>query len=421
MKLEEIKLGEVLNVKRGTSLSGKYYDTKGTKIRLTLGNFNYPLGGFKNNTSKLNIYFNGPVKDEFILKKGDVITPLTEQVKGLLGETARIRKSDVYIQSGDIGLLIPDEKKLDKSYMYHLISSAIIKNQLSKGAQQTKIRHTSPDKIKDCVAWIPDLNIQQKVGSFLDDIDLKIANNNAISKELESMSKTIYDYWFLQFEFPDKDGKPYKSNGGKMVWNDQLKQEIPEGWEVKKLSSVEPNIVTGKTPSTKDESNFGNDVPFVCIGDIRDHCFINETDISLSIKGANLQSSKYIPQGSLCISCIATPGLIGFVSQKSQTNQQINSIVFKNNTNKYFLYFNIKEYFDSAKVAKSGNTFANMNKQEFSSIPVLYNASVIKRFYDVVVPIFNKVKLCERENQQLKSLRDFLLPLLMNGQVEICD
>ncbi|MFM9785346.1 restriction endonuclease subunit S, partial [Streptomyces scabiei] len=139
---------------------------------------------------------------------------------------------------GDIGLLIPDEKKLDKSYMYHLISSAIIKNQLSKGAQQTKIRHTSPDKIKDCVAWIPDLNIQQKVGSFLDDIDLKIANNNAISKELESMAKTIYDYWFLQFEFPDKDGKPYKSNGGKMVWNDQLKQEIPEGWEVANLYRI---------------------------------------------------------------------------------------------------------------------------------------------------------------------------------------
>ena len=119
--------------------------------------------------------------------------------------------------------------------------------------------------------------------------------------------------------------------------------------------------------------------------------------------------------------CIATPGLIGFVCQKSQTNQQINSIVFKNNTNKYFLYFNIKEYFNSAKVVKSGNTFANMNKQEFSSIPVLYNASVIKMFYDVAEPIFNKVELCERENQQLKSLRDFLLPLLMNGQVVICD
>lgn len=304
-------------------------------------------------------------------------------------------------------------------YIYYWLK--LHKNFLFKLANVTRTPILKKSDFENIEIEIPNIKVQNTTAGLLRTIDSKIANNNAISKELESMAKTIYNYWFLQFEFPDKDGKPYKSNGGKMVWNEQLKQEIPEGWEVKKLSSVEPNIVTGKTPSTKDESNFGNDVPFVCIGDIRDHCFINETDISLSIKGANLQSNKYIPQGSLCISCIATPGLIGFVSQKSQTNQQINSIVFKNNTNKYFLYFNIKEYFNSAKVVKSGNTFANMNKQEFSSIPVLYNASVIKMFYDVAEPIFNKVELCERENQQLKSLRDFLLPLLMNGQVVICD
>lgn len=421
MKLKEIKLGDVLDVKRGTSLSGKYYDTTGTKIRLTLGNFNYPLGGFKNNTSKLDIYFNGPVKEKFILKKGDVITPLTEQVRGLLGETARIPDNDVYIQSGDIGLLIPNENKLDKSYMYHLISSDMIKNQLSKGAQQTKIRHTSPEKIKDCVAWIPDLNTQKQIGKFLDNIDSKIANNNAISKELESIAKTIYDYWFLQFEFPDKDGKPYKSNGGKLVWNDQLKQEIPEGWEVKYLSDIESNIVTGKTPSTKDKTNFGKDVPFICIGDIRNHSFINSTAISLSEKGANSQKKKFIPSGSLCVSCIATPGLIGFTTKDSQTNQQINTIVFNNIKNKYFLYFALFEYFNSNKNVKTGNTFSNMNKEEFSKIKIIYNKKLVDEYFNTVNSYFEKIKLCEFENEQLQSLRDFLLPMLMNGQVIIED
>ncbi|MCX0291547.1 restriction endonuclease subunit S [Lactobacillus kullabergensis] len=266
---------------------------------------------------------------------------------------------------------------------------------------------------------LPSLAYQEKIANAISNIDSKIANNNAISKELEAMAKTIYDYWFLQFEFPDKDGKPYKSNGGKMVWNDQLKQEIPEGWEVKKLSQIESNIITGKTPSTKSKDNFGKDVPFICIGDIRRHCFIENTQLSLSKKGAESQKNKYLQKDSLCVSCIATPGLVGFCNYISQTNQQINSIVFDNKINKYFLYFNISEYFKNTKGTKSGNTFANMNKQEFSSISVIYNEYIVKKFYDRVDSYFEKIKLCEKENQQLKSLRDFLLPLLMNGQVKI--
>ena len=136
--MNKVKLGQILDVKRGASLSGEYYSEKGEKIRLTLGNFNYPGGGFKENTSKIDIFFNGEVKPEFILKKGDIITPLTEQVAGLLGETARIPEDDLYIQSGDIGLVIPDESKLDRSFTYYLISSPVVKKQLGAAAQQTK-------------------------------------------------------------------------------------------------------------------------------------------------------------------------------------------------------------------------------------------------------------------------------------------
>ena len=121
MKMTKVKLGDILEAKRGTSLSGEYYDTKGKYIRLTLGNFNYPGGGFKENNIKKDIYFTGPIKKEFILHKGDIITPLTEQVAGLLGETARIPESDKFIQSADVALLIPNEKYLDKDYMYSIL------------------------------------------------------------------------------------------------------------------------------------------------------------------------------------------------------------------------------------------------------------------------------------------------------------
>ena len=182
--MKKIKLKDVLKVKRGASLSGEYYSTSGKYIRLTLGNFNYPNGGFKTNTSKEDIYFVGKVKEEFILKEGDIITPLTEQVQGLLGETAFIPESNKYIQSGDVGLVIPDENVLDNNFAYYLISSSNIKKQLGAAAQQTKIRHTSPDKIENCVAWIPELSIQSKIGLILNRINEKISLNAQINNNL---------------------------------------------------------------------------------------------------------------------------------------------------------------------------------------------------------------------------------------------
>lgn len=404
MKLKEIKLGDVLDVKRGTSLSGKYYDTTGTKIRLTLGNFNYPLGGFKNNTSKLDIYFNGPVKEKFILKKGDVITPLTEQVRGLLGETARIPDNDVYIQSGDIGLLIPNENKLDKSYMYHLISSDMIKNQLSKGAQQTKIRHTSPEKIKDCVAWIPDLNTQKQIGKFLDNIDSKIANNNAISKELESMAKTIYDYWFLQFEFPDKDGKPYKSNGGKMVWNDQLKQEIPKGWEVRKLKDIIVENPKSKIKVKEAQQDHFGDIPFFTSG---------QSILSMDEKLVTGMNCYLNTGGNADVKYFYGP------ASYSTDTWSIKGKVFM----EYLLPFILKNLQPSMDDKFfQGTGLRHLQKPLLKDYPILVpNEEIISKFIPLVSDVFRKVSDSYRENIELEKMRNFLLPMLMNGQVTIKD
>ena len=119
--MERIKLGDVLDVKRGKSLSGNFYSCEGKYVRLTLGNFDYPNGGFKENTSKKDLFFTGYFEPKYLLNKDDLITPLTEQVPGLLGETARIPESNMYIQSGDIGLVVPNEKKLDRKFAYYFL------------------------------------------------------------------------------------------------------------------------------------------------------------------------------------------------------------------------------------------------------------------------------------------------------------
>lgn len=233
------------------------------------------------------------------------------------------------------------------------------------------------------------------------------------------MAKQLYDYWFVQFDFPNEEGKPYKSTGGKMVWNDKLKREIPERWSSKMIGEIEGNIVTGKTPSCANEDNFGGDIPFITIDDIRGNLFVFQSQRTLSKLGADSQSKKYLPEGSLCISCIGTIGVMGFVARLAQTNQQINSIIFDKEYNKEFSYFSLMLHFGNAK-AKTGNVFANMNKEEFASIYTAYpSIELLQKYHEIVLPMFDTIRTNTSEILNLTKQRDELLPLLMNGQVSV--
>ena len=181
MELKKYKLGEILDVTRGASLSGEFYAAKGEYVRLTCGNFDYQNNCFKENKAKDNLYYIGDFKPDFLLKEGDIITPLTEQAIGLLGSTAIIPESGKYIQSQDVAKIVCKEHLLDKDFAFYLISSNLVKQQLSAAAQQTKIRHTSPDKIKDCIVWIPELEEQKRIGKLLRTIDLKIELNRQLN------------------------------------------------------------------------------------------------------------------------------------------------------------------------------------------------------------------------------------------------
>ena len=268
------------------------------------------------------------------------------------------------------------------------------------------------------IEYLP-LEKQNQLVASLASIDEKIKVNRQINDNLEALAKQLYDYWFVQFDFPNEEGKPYKSSGGAMVWNEKLKREIPQGLDTPKIGDIEKNIITGKTPSCADEDNFGGDIPFVTIDDIRGNLFVFEAQRTLSTKGADSQEKKYLPIGSLSVSCIGTIGVMGFVARLAQTNQQINSIVFEHEYNKKFLYFSLKLYFENAK-AKTGNVFANMSKEEFASIIVAYPPKqILQAFHNKVAPIFDSIKNNIEEINSLTKQRDELLPLLMNGQATV--
>lgn len=307
----------------------------------------------------------------------------------------------------------------DPRFFYYSIFRDEFFDHMMLGSKGTRMPRGS--KIQILEYPVPDIELEEqgKIAKTLSLLDSKIELNNRISHELEAAAKTIYDYWFVQFDFPDENGKPYKSSGGKMTWNEGLRRNIPEGWEVKRLDEIEKNIVTGKTPSSKDKSNFDGEIPFICIGDVRGNMHIVDTETKLTRKGAESQKNKYIPAGSICVTCIASPGLVGLATKESQTNQQLNSIICQNSENRYYLYFYLRDYFKYAK-AKTGNTFANMNKEDFSSILVLRpKISVLEFFTEQINPCISNVLINSEENQKLAELRDWLLPMLMNGQIMV--
>lgn len=404
--MQKIKLGDVLDVKRGASLSGDYYAEEGEYVRLTLGNFNYPGGGFKENTSKSDIYFVGPIKPEFILNEGDIITPLTEQVSGLLGETATIPEGGKYIQSGDVGLVIPDETKLDKRFAYYLISSPIVRKQLDAAAQQTKIRHTSPDAIKACEAWIPEeISVQASIGRLLDSINEKIANNNAICSNLEAMAKLLYDYWFVQFDFPDENGKPYKSSGGKMAWNDELKREIPAGWEVKPL----PNICDLRYGFPLSTEFFGvNGKSVIRIRDIADN--------TVSAKTTEVVGTEYLTRaGDLLVGMDGNFQMNYWTRDNEIVNQRITRIR-QVSLPLMVIKMQIEPYIAAKVSSVARSTVGHLGDADFKKQPILCPDNMNYSFFENAL---NTIVELRNENQQLASLRDFLLPMLMNGQVKV--
>lgn len=412
------KLGELLTIKHGYAFKSENYVDKSEFALVTLANIS-ESNNFKFNYEKTTFY-GADFPREYILKTGDLIMPLTEQVVGLIGNSAFVPEIDdvTFVLNQRVGKVICNTKKVDKYFLRYLLSTKGVKEQLEYRASGTKQRNISPKNVYDVTVCIPELKIQNKIGKILYNIESKINNNNNIISQLESIAKTIYDYWFLQYEFSNENGKPYKSYGGKMIWNETLKKEIPEGWKYKKIVKIENNIVTGKTPSTKDEKNFNGNIPFITIDDIRQGLYVSNTVRTLSEKGANSQIKKFVPKDSICVTCIATVGLVGVTTKDSQTNQQINSIVCDNKNNLYYLINAIKNYFEYSSGAKSGNIFDNMNKEDFASIKLIYpTEDVLKKFREKVEPIYSKIKSCILENEELIRLRDYLLPLLMNGQV----
>ena len=421
MELKKYKLGEILDVTRGASLSGEFYAAEGEYVRLTCGNFDYQNNCFKENKAKDNLYYIGDFKPDFLMKEGDIITPLTEQAIGLLGSTAIIPESGKYIQSQDVAKIVCKEHLLDKDFAFYLISSNLVKQQLSAAAQQTKIRHTSPDKIKDCIVWIPELEEQKRIGKLLRTIDLKIELNRQLNQNLEAMAKQLYDYWFVQFDFPDENGKPYKSSGGKMVWDKRLKREIPLLWKAKIVEEV-ADVYNGATPSTVNELNYGGDIVWITPKDLSDQKqkFVYQGERNISQVGYDSCSTHLLPSNTILMSSRAPIGLLAIAKTELCTNQGFKSFVSKSKNIATYLYYYLQYHITQIEQLGTGTTFKEVSREDILKFPMLKPSDNVLDLWEEIVSALNDRQLeIQKENENLIKQRDELLPLLMNGQVSV--
>ena len=240
-----------------------------------------------------------------------------------------------------------------------------------------------------------------------------------INDNLEAMAKQLYDYWFVQFDFPNKDGKPYKSSGGAMVWNEKLKRKIPQGWYAENICKI-ANILSGGTPSKAVDEYWNNGtIPFFGPTDCNGNVFQIMTADHITQKGLEHCASSLFEEGIVIITARGSIGKLVIVGTPMAMNQSCYALQSKEGEYEY-LYFLTTQLIDCLKAKGSGSVFKSIIASDIEhSTLCIATENVVSDFCKKVKPLFEKLKANTIEIAELTKQRDELLPLLMNGQASV--
>jgi len=304
------------------------------------------------------------------------------------------------------------KKGEDIDYLYYALKLEL--KRLREKSQGSQTKFLTMPILTNIVLNDIDYDEQVKISSVLSQIDKKIELNNKINAELEAMAKLIYDYWFVQFDFPDANGKPYKSSGGKMVYNETLKREIPDGWSDKELSEV-AHITMGQSPNGDSYNDDGEGTVF----------YQGSTDFGWrfpSVRQYTTEPGRLAKAGDVLLSVRAPVGTLNIADENCCIGRGLAALNSKESADSFLFYVMLyfKQIFDRRNA--SGTTFGSITKDDLFSLKLAYPELNVLRSYDEKVSSFNKTILNNhRQNNELQRLRDWLLPMLMNGQVTVKD
>lgn len=306
-------------------------------------------------------------------------------------------------------------------YVYYLLTCL---GRLNTGDKSTVPGINRNDLHELVIPLIAGQGAQEKIVAVLSALDAKVDLNNRINAELAALAKTIYDYWFVQFDFPDANGRPHKSSGGAMVWNDSLKREIPAGWEDKYLAELgsfrnginyDPSVGGSSHAHIVNVRNISGSSIFVKHNDLD----------SLALAQGEIDKYLVTPE-SILIARSGIPGATRMMSPCPPNTIYCGFIIcfcVSNHDNKLVVFFRLKQLEVALLSNSSGSILKNVSQDTLKGICMAMPSHpldpVIAQFNSVVEPLYQKINLNDQENAELTQLRDWLLPLLMNGQVRV--
>lgn len=357
------------------------------------------------------------VTDEDLLHNGDILFVRSNGNKNLVGRSIFIKNiQEPVCYSGFCIALRPNFEIIFPEFLFYVLRSPFCRKQYSY-SQQTNITNLSQEVLGSVVIPVPDYDIQKQIAAILYDIDKKVDLNSQICFELESMAKTLYDYWFVQFDFPDENGSPYRTSGGEMVWNDHLKREIPKGWEVKHLKDILYAAGTSVTPGKSLEG-----LPYTPIDELpkRSMSFWGGQSSEQAQSSLQLYEEDDLLLGAMRVYfhrvCIA--------AQKGITRST--TLVLKPYIKSFLPYaFQILnmdgtiQYATKISVGTQQPYVNWANGLDSYLVPYPSTNSIINDYCNRIWPVVVKVKTLNHENHELTKLRDWLLPMLMNGQATV--
>lgn len=380
----------------GTLRNGMNYDksfaTNGCKIIgvADFGNRVFP------DYSSLQEIDDTIVTDADLLQDGDILFVRSNGNKNLVGRSMFINNiSEKVCYSGFCIALRPNHSVVIPKYLFYALRSPFCRKQYSY-SQQTNITNLSQSVLGNVIVPIPDYKVQEKHSNILYNIDSKIMLNTKICSELEAMAKILYDYWFVQFDFPDENGKPYRTSGGEMVWNEQIKREIPKGWEVTNIGNL-TTVVTGKEDANFSSPN-GKYKFFTC----------SQEALLCDIPAFSGQAVLIAGNGDFNVK---------HYSGEFNAYQRTYVLIPENQVYYGAMYISAKNQIQAFKNGSNGSIVKFITKGDVENIPfILPNDDSI---FHQINKLIEKIELCERENEELTKLRDWLLPMLMNGQARM--
>lgn len=414
--MKKYKLGDYLTMIRNGAIIQQKKGARGIPITRieTLSNnmFN------RNRLGYADVTDSEPYKD-YILEDKDLIMSHINS-RQFLGRTVlyQKRENEEIIHGMNVLRIQTNSKLLNPVYAYYLFNTAYFKK-LIDCIRKDAINQSSLSiaDIKNIELYIPDISLQKNIVSILYTLDRKIALNRAINDNLEAMAKQLYDYWFVQFDFPDANGKPYKSSGGKMVWNEKLKREVPEGWHCGNLFEIA--TFTNGLACQKFRPKDGEvPLPVIKIREMHDGISSDTEEVSL-----NIPESVKVYNGDVLFSWSASLEVMLWAYGLGGLNQHIFKVTSANNFPKSFYYFQLLNYIDVfKKMAEARKTTMGHITQDHlqqSTIAIPDDKDIADKFEKRISPIFAQMVKLQEEIQKLSKQRDSLLPLLMNGQVKV--